>query len=312
MREPDNLGGVGTSYLLSALALPNSLYLPLISRNDPVEPAKAVFETEDKGQESGDRRQGSGVRSGSGPVAPGLIPDMTRAVSHAAGGDPANLIIAGEGGTIYVASSEHHAVLALDAATRAERAIAPDFRQPGGLALLRDATLGDRLFVADTLAGTVRVLDAGDLRLLSETTVGSGPYALAAAPQAGHIFAALTGGDEVAMLDASGTLLATTHLGGLGFPQGIAVDATDGRVYVSYALSPRYGQIAVLDGVTGAVVRLIPPTLNRPLAGASRLAITRTSGDPPERHLRIDSTAGTLTYNLESDEWIDARSIASQ
>ncbi len=44
--------------LLSVLALPNSLYLPLISRNDSVEPAKAVFETEDKGQESGDQETG--------------------------------------------------------------------------------------------------------------------------------------------------------------------------------------------------------------------------------------------------------------
>ena len=138
--------------------------------------------------------------------------------------DPANLVLAGEGGTIYVASPERHAVLAVDAATRAVRASAPGFQQPGGLALLHDATLGDRLFAADTLAGTVRVLDAGDLRTLAETAVGPGPYALVAAPEAGHVFAALSGGDEVAMLDARGTLLTTTRLGGLGFPQGLAVD----------------------------------------------------------------------------------------
>ena len=94
----------------------------------------------------------------------------------------------------------------------------------------------------------MRVLDAGDLRTLTETAIGPGPYALVAAPAAGHVFAALTGGDEVAMLDASGVLLTTTRLGGLGFPQGLAVDPTDGHVYVSYALSPRYGQIAALDG----------------------------------------------------------------
>ncbi len=110
------------------------------------------------------------------------------------------------------------------------------------------------------------------------------------------------------MLDAAGKLLATTHLGGLGFPQGLAVDPT-GRVYVSYALSPRYGQIAVLDGVTGALVRLIPPTLDHPLAGAGRLTIARASGDPPARHLRIDSTRRGIDIQSESEGWIDARSI---
>ena len=162
---------------------------------------------------------------------------MSRAVSHAAGGGPANLVIAGEGGTIYVASDERHAVLALDAATLAERALTPGFRQTGGLALLHDATLGNRLFVADTLAGTVRVLDAGDLRTLTRDIYRARPYvvaaATAAAPEAGRVFAALSGGDEVATLDAAGTLLSLTHLGGLGFPQGLAVDPTDGRVVSS-------------------------------------------------------------------------------
>ena len=80
-----------------------------------------------------------------------------------------------------IAAEPRGAVLALDGATQAVRAVAPGFQQPGGLALLHDATLGDRLFAADTLAGTVRVLDAGDLRTLAETAVGPGPYALAAA-----------------------------------------------------------------------------------------------------------------------------------
>ena len=277
-REPNGLGGIGASYLLSGLALPYSLYLPLISRDDPAEP--------------------------------GMIPHMARAVSRALGSDPANLDLAAEDGTIYVASPERHAVLAVDAATRAVRASAPGFQQPGGLAVLHDAMLGDRLFAADTLAGTVRVLDAGDLRTLAETAVGPGPYALVAAQEAGHVFAALSGGDEVAMLDASGALLTTTRLGGLGFPQGLAADPTDGRVYVSYALSPRYGQIAALDGATGAIVQVIPPTLDRPLTGAGRLMITHTGGDSPAHLLQIESAAGLLTYNLDTDEWIDAGSVS--
>ena len=61
VRESNGLGGIGASYLLSGLALPYSLYLPLISRGDPVEPAKAALGTGDgqyRRQESGDRRSG--------------------------------------------------------------------------------------------------------------------------------------------------------------------------------------------------------------------------------------------------------------
>ena len=230
---------------------------------------------------------------------------ILKVVSFAAGGDPANLVLADHGGTIYVSSPERHVVLALDAATLTVRAIASGFQQPGGLALLHDATLGDRLFAADTLAGTVRVLDAGDLRTMAETVVGPGPYALAAVPEASHVFAALSGGDEVAMLDASGDLLTTTRLGGLGFPQGLAVDPTDGRVYVSYALSPRYGQIAALDGATGVIVGIIPPTLDRPLAGAGRLAITLAANDPAGHRLLVDTDQGLLTYGLDAGMWED-------
>ncbi len=334
VRELNGLGGIGAAYMLDALALPYSLYLPLISKGDPVAPATTVFLTEARSQEAGVRRdlvaaakpvseaagyferdtgatevprtttheEGISAFSASSAVIsrPGAAPIPT-----AAGDDPANLTLAGDDGTIYVTSTERHAVLALDAATLQVRAIAPGFQQPGGLALLHDAALGDRLFAADTLAGTVRVLDAGDLRTLAETPVGPGPYALAAAPEAGHVFVALSGGDAVVMLDAAGALLTTTHLSGLGFPQGLAADPTAGRVYVSYALTPRYGQIAALDSATGAVVQVIPPTLDRPLTDIGRLTITQAGGDPPTRLLQIEAAAGLQTYNLDTDAWID-------
>ena len=149
------------------------------------------------------------------------MPDMIRAVSRAAGNDPASLVLAAEDGTVYVASPERHAVLAVDTATRAVRAVAPGFQRPGGLAVLHDATLGDRLFAADTLDGMVRVLDVTDLRTLAETAVGPGPYALAAVPEASHVFVALSGGDVVVMLDASGGLLTTTTPGRSGLSAGI-------------------------------------------------------------------------------------------
>jgi hypothetical protein len=85
----------------------------------------------------------------------------------------------------------------------------------------------------------------------------------------------------------------------------LAVDPRDGRVYVSYTLSPRCGQIAALAGATGAIVGIIPPTLHRPLAGAARLTITR-AGDDPAGHRLLDATErGVLTYDLDAGMWQD-------
>jgi hypothetical protein len=85
----------------------------------------------------------------------------------------------------------------------------------------------------------------------------------------------------------------------------LAVDPSDSRVYVSYARSPRYGQIAALDGATGAIVGIIPPALDRPLAGAGRLAITQAADDPAGRRLLIATDQGVLTYNLDAGLWED-------
>jgi DNA-binding beta-propeller fold protein YncE len=217
------------------------------------------------------------------------------------GVDPAGIVVDSAGNRVYVASGERHAVLALDATTLAVQASAPGFQQPGGLALLED-----RLFAADTLAGTVRVLAADDLRTVAETEVGPGPYAVEALRSAGRVFVALTGSDEVAMLDAHGFRLTTTHLGGLGFPQGLAADETTDRVYVVYALSPHYQQIAALDGATGEVVQVIPATLDRPLTGAEALVVTGASGSPAGHRLWVSTGEGVLAYDLDRGQWEDA------
>jgi len=200
-------------------------------------------------------------------------------------------------GRVYVASGEQAALLALDARTLAPIARVGGFTQPGGVALA-----GDRLFVADTPAGAVRVLAADDFRVTAITQVGPGPYALAALPGQGHVFVAQSGGDSVARLDAvTGALVGVTPLGGLGHPQGMVADAQAGKVYVLYMLSPRYRQIAVLDGVTGAVYRVIPATLDRPLTDASALALDAARG-----RLLVGDSTGILAYDLRTNAWARA------
>lgn len=200
---------------------------------------------------------------------------------------------------VYVASQAQGSVLALDARTLAVQAQAPGFALPGGLAHVTGADGARRIFAADTVAGVVRVLDAADLRTLHETPVGAGPYAVVAEPATGRVFVALTGGAGVAMLDAhSGALLGVTPLDGLGFPQGLALDEAARRVYVVYALAPRYHQIAALDSATGVILEIIPATLDRPLTGAEAIAV-----DPMHRRLLVSAEAGVLAYDLARGRW---------
>ena len=122
---------------------------------------------------------------------------------------------------------------------------------------------------------------ADDFRVTAVTQVGPGPYAVAALPAQGRVFVAQSGGDSVARLDAStGELVGVTALGGLGHPQGMVADVQAGKVYVIYMLSPRYRQIAILDGVTGAVERIIPATLDRPLTYRFGPRARRRAGPP--------------------------------
>lgn len=213
------------------------------------------------------------------------------------GQEPGGLVLDAARGRVYIASGEQGALLALDARTLAPIAAVGGFAQPGGAALA-----GDRVFVADTQAGVVRAIAADDFRVTAVTEVGPGPYALAALPAQGRVFVAQSGGDSIARLDAvTGGLLGVTALDGLGHPQGMVADAQAGKVYVIYMLSPRYRQIAVLDGLSGAVERIIPATLDRPLTFAAALALDAARG-----RLLVGDSTGILAYDLAANAWADA------
>jgi|GEM_PF-881626 len=338
MGEAHNLGGAGAAYLLSAAELSHNVYLPFVaaggnyaetaaesaqvwvsapaaspsvppassdlasadqppvdSRQTPVDPGPPSFPVQALAVDPG---TGYVYLAGDGRLAL-YDPATGRVLAQTTiGRDPGAVVVDGAAGRVYVASGERHAVSVFDATTLVLQGEAFGFRQPGGLALL-----GGRLFAADTLAGTVRVLDAGDLRLLAETEVGPGPYALAAMASTGRIFVGLTGSDGVVMLDAEGSLLGVAALGGLGFPQGLAADESTGLVYVVYALAPRYRQIAALDGTTGIVRQVIPAMLDRPLTGAEALAVIGASGDHLGHRLLVSAAEGVLAYDLDRGRW---------
>jgi len=308
MSELNGEGGGNYFYTAAVTALPHSQYLPLV-QNGAVQ------------AEIGAR---GGGRAAPAPIAGGLTPVRALLVAPATGylyvvGDdtltlydpaagrvlaratvgraPAGIALDEAHGRIYVASGEYHAVLALDAASLERLAVGPGLAQPGGVAVV-----GDRVFAADTASGIVHVLAAGDLRALARSPVGPGPYAVVGLPASQRVFVGLTGSDEVAVLDArTGDLLATTRLGGLGFPQGLAADDAAGRVYVVYALAPRYRQIAILDGGAGERVGLIPATLDRPMTYVAALAL-----DPARDRLLVGDATGVLAYDLTRGTWLGA------
>ncbi len=92
-----------------------------------------------------------------------------------------------------------------------------------------DALTG-RVFVAESGAGTVRVLVATSGRLLRDVRVGRNPVALTVVPSTGRVFVANASGSDMAVLDArSGALLRVTTLNGAPY-QSLAVDDADRRV----------------------------------------------------------------------------------
>jgi len=92
-----------------------------------------------------------------------------------------------------------------------------------------DAATG-RVFVAESGAGTVRVLEAGSGRVLRDVRVGRNPVALTVVPSTGRVFVANASGSDMAVLDArSGALLRVTALNGAPY-QSLAVDDAARRV----------------------------------------------------------------------------------
>ena len=92
-----------------------------------------------------------------------------------------------------------------------------------------DAATG-RVFIAESGAGTVRVLAAAGGRLLREVRVGRNPVALTVVPSTGRVFVANASGSDMAVLDArSGALLRVTALDGAPY-QSLAVDDAARRV----------------------------------------------------------------------------------
>jgi len=132
--------------------------------------------------------------------------------------------------------------------------------------------------------------------------VGDAPYAVLCDPQSERVYVGNAGEDSVTLVDAgSRRVQATVQLGGLGHPQALALDDRLGRVYVTYALSPRKRAIAMLDSTTGRLVGRLSGTDDQPLSGAYGIA-----SDPERGRVYVTSGGELLTLSA-SDLTIEIR-----
>jgi DNA-binding beta-propeller fold protein YncE len=166
----------------------------------------------------------------------------------------------------------------------------------------------NRVFVGDSLGGTMSVLDAASGRLLHTTRlpVSGNPSAPLLDMRTGRVF--VLDGAGLAVLDAtSGRLLHTVAVPsrpGMSPALDLAVDEHSGRVF---AVDPYDGVVRVLGGWSGQVLRTV--RLATDLAGLAidsrrgHLILTAPGdGDravaPPGRVMVLDGRTGALLRSI--------------
>ncbi|HEX6749516.1 MAG TPA: YncE family protein [Longimicrobium sp.] len=115
-------------------------------------------------------------------------------------------------------------------------------------------TAAGRLYVAHMNAGTLLVFDTRARRVIADLPGFASVHGVWAVPELGKVYAAVTGGRQVAVLDA-GTLQVRARPGPIGYPDGIAYAPAVRRIYVSDESSA--GRELVVDGRTDRVVATV-------------------------------------------------------
>ena len=168
---------------------------------------------------------------------------------------------------------------------------------PDGLAV--DSTAG-AVYVANSGAGTVSVIDEKTNAVTATIGVGSDPHGVAVNPAAGTVYVTNAGDDTVSVINAAtNTVTATIGVG--GYPDGVAVDPTAGTVYVTNGHSDT---VSVINAATNTVTATItiPATDGYPDAVAADPAAGTVyvldSSDNPGRVAVIDVATNAITATI--------------
>lgn len=106
-----------------------------------------------------------------------------------------------------------------------------------------------RVYVVNAGDGTVSVLNGDTDEVVATVTVGDHPYSIASDSAAGRIYVTRTYSNRLMVIDT-----ATNHVNSIeaGSPDLLVVDQ---KSHLVYLLSYEMGDLAILNGVTGAITR---------------------------------------------------------
>jgi YVTN family beta-propeller protein len=147
---------------------------------------------------------------------------------------------------------------------------------PGASGVAVDDT---RVYVTAARSDELIVLDAETCAIIQRVPVGDAPYAVVADHARRRVYVSNAGEDTVSIVDSdAGAVVSTVKLGGLGHPQNLALDSIHGRVYVTYALTPKYRGIAAIDVATGRITAQLLGSEQETLFAAYGIAVDATAG----------------------------------
>lgn len=201
---------------------------------------------------------------------------------------PALVDVEVRSGRVFATSWEAGALLVFDASDGTLLSKITGFVRPSGVAV----GMG-RIFVADTGADCLVVLDELSCGILESLPVDDAPGVVVVNEFSGVVYVVSTGGNCVAAFDArSGRGIGRVSMEGLGYPQSMAVDCSTDRLFVVYSVSPKRQSVAVLDGRDMQLVSNF--TLDHVGVSGSIYALAM---DDISRRLYVSTSDGLLTLD---------------
>lgn len=107
----------------------------------------------------------------------------------------------------------------------------------------------DRAYVVNAGDGTVSVLDGKTDEVVATVRVGDHPYSIASDSAAGRIYVTRTYSNQLMVIDAATNDVSSI---GAGSPDQLVINQ---KAHIIYLLSYEMGDLAILNGVTGAISR---------------------------------------------------------
>ena len=185
------------------------------------------------------------------------------------GSPPRALAVDVRSNRVYATLPEANGLAVIDGRRHVLLEVVPDIPGASGVAV------GDGvIYIAATRSNEVIVVADQNYAIMGRAVVGAAPYDVVCDADRRRVYVGNAGDDSVSILDAgSTTLLKVVHLGALGHPHGLALDSVRERLYVTYARTPKYRAIAVIDTRSGEVQSRLLGDERHPLDGAYGIAV---------------------------------------